>query len=388
MQKERIHALDFIRGIAVLAMLVANVPWHLGSSMSRVHEADVTSVAAWLFQYLIIDQRFMPLFCMLFGAGILLLYPGPTVSASFKKYYLWRMTLLLVIGILHAYVLWPGDILITYAVCGPLLLLFHKSSVRTLLTVGIVLKTVDLIFGEWPALYSNTIEYALFSWWVDYGDAPSTALQAYQGSYLDLFHYNAWRNQFLQWTALPYFRMWNALGFMLIGMAFYKQGILQGKKDRSFYWKMTRTAFFISAPLIVYGVFARIGINSTVGPYLGFTEELPLRNITFRSGCAILSLSVLGLLHLIYPHLSGMVKSACESVGRMALSNYIFQSLFFLILAHGLQWVTFDSLDHDAMLALVLIASICQIGISRIWLKTFKQGPIETIWRKASNLAK
>lgn len=384
----RIHVLDFIRGVAILAMLIANVPWHVGSSMSRVHEADVSSVGAWLLQYLLVDQRFMPLFCMLFGAGLLLLNKSTHLSGSFRTYYLWRMALLLLIGIAHVYLLWPGDILMTYALCGPVLLVFFNKSVRTLLTVGLICKAVDLAFGEWPFLYTNTLRWVLFSWWVDYGDAPSTALQAYQGSYLDLMRYNAWRAQFLQWTAFPYFRMWNALGFMLIGMALFKNGVLQGQKSPAFYRKMMGITCFIGSPLVLYGVLARIGANSTVGPYLGFTHELPLRNITFRTGCAVLSFAVLGGLHLIYPYLAKPVTIAVEAVGRMGLTNYLFHSLFFIILVHSLAWVTFDSLDHDAMLGWVVVVWVIQVSLSLFWLRHFKQGPIEALWRKVSRLAK
>ena len=64
-QANRIDALDFLRGAAILGMLVANVPWHTGNSMSRISDPDVASFTAWLFQYLIIDQRFMPIFAQM-----------------------------------------------------------------------------------------------------------------------------------------------------------------------------------------------------------------------------------------------------------------------------------------------------------------------------------
>jgi len=90
----RIRSLDFLRGLAILGMLVANMPWHVGDSMSRVLDPDMTSVAAWLTQYLFIDQRFMPIFCMLFGAGAVLLAESRQPS-SFTRFYSVRMALLL-----------------------------------------------------------------------------------------------------------------------------------------------------------------------------------------------------------------------------------------------------------------------------------------------------
>lgn len=381
-ERSRITSLDFLRGIAILGMLVANVPWLAGDSMSRVHEADVTSVGAWLLQYLIFDQRFLPIFCMLFGASVYLLAAGSEDDKAFDRYFLRRMAMLLAIGVAHAYLLWPGDILITYAVCGPLLLLFRNQSAWRLIAIGAILKGINLVFGEWPDLYEMSIERVLFSWWVDYGDAPSTIVEAYSGSYRDLFEYNAWRNQFIQWTALPHFRVWSALGFMLIGMGLFKLGILQGRRSARFYRRLLSISLALGAPLIVYGVLARIGINPTVGPFLGFTSELPLRSITFLSGCAVVSLGVMAGIHVAYPTLSKAVKEPVEAVGRMALTNYIFHSVFFFVLFFSLKAIEFDSLDHDGLLLLVMSVWGLQLLLSTAWVRRFKQGPIEALWRR------
>jgi len=381
-EASRITSLDFLRGIAILGMLVANVPWLAGDSMSRVRDADLTSVSAWMLQYLVFDQRFLPVFCMLFGASIYLLSAGCKDDTAFNRYFMRRMAILLAIGVAHAYILWPGDILITYAVCGPLLLLFRGQSAWRLIAAGVVLKGVNLVFGEWPALYEMSIERVLFSWWVDYGEAPSTIVEAYSGSYRDLFEYNAWRNQFIQWTALPHFRMWSALGFMLIGMGLFKLGVLQGLRSDRFYRRMLLISVSLGAPLVVYGVLARIGINPTVGPFLGFTGELPLRSITFLTGCAVVSLGVVAGIQIAYPTLSKAVTEPVEAVGRMALTNYLFHSVFFFVVFFSLKAIEFDSLDHDSLLLLVVSVWGLQLLLSTFWMRRFKQGPIEALWRR------
>lgn len=379
--KSRISSLDFLRGIAVLGMLVANIPWHVGSSMSRVYEADISSVTAWILQYLVFDQRFMPIFCMLFGASLYLIARGNEKTAGFQQYFLRRMAVLLLLGILHAYLLWPGDILITYAFCGVILLTFVSTPVRWLIFFGVLFKGVDLAFGEWPTLYKNSLEYVLFSWWVDYGEAPSTAAAAYAGSYMDLLAYNSWRNQFIQWTALPNFRIWNALGFMLIGMALFRLGILQGHRSAGYYRKMIFVSLLVGLPLVLYGIAARIGVNPTVGSFVGFNHDLPLSNITFRTGCAVVAFSVLGAIHLLYLFVSAHFKTAIENVGKMALSNYIFHSLFFVLIIHTFKLFEFDTLDHDIMFILVILLWAFQIILSAMWLKHHNQGPLEAIWR-------
>ncbi|MEM1188330.1 MAG: DUF418 domain-containing protein [Pseudomonadota bacterium] len=380
----RIRSLDFLRGVAILGMLVANIPWHAGDSMSRVLEPDATSVLAWLLQYLIFDQRFLPIFCMLFGAGALLLAARPKAPSPFAPYFLKRMLILFLIGVLHAYLLWPGDILITYAVCAPFLLLAMPRAPLTLIIAGLLLKSVNMVFNEWPEVYDATVFRLLFGWWVDYGDPPSSIVKAYAGSYADLFAYNTWRNQFIQWTALPYFRIWNALGFMLIGMALFKLGILQGARSRLFYRRMLLIALLAGFPLVAYGVLARVGINPTVGPYLGFTAELPLRNFSFALGCGIGSFAVLGAAHLLFDRYAGLRTEPIERVGRMALSNYLMHSVIFVLVFHTFELLPFYALDHDVMFTLVLGTWILQLGTSWVWMSHFRQGPVEALWRRCT----
>ena len=378
---KRIRSLDFLRGLAILGMLVANIPWHAGDSMSRVSDPDAASVAAWMAQYLIFDQRFLPIFCMLFGAAALLLASRPSTPPTFTPFFLVRMSVLFLIGVAHAYILWPGDILITYAVCAPFLLLSLSASPWRLILIGVALKGIGLVFGQWPEVYDATVRWVLFSWWVDYGPEPSTIVEAYAGGYSELFRYNAWRNQFIQWTALPYFRVWNALGFMLIGMGLYKLGVLQGARSAAFYRRMTALALVLGAPFVLYGVVARVGVNPTVGPYLGYTSELPLRSLTFLVGCAVTSFAVLGGAHLVFKRHCGPLTAPVERVGRMALTNYLLHSVVFLGVFHVFKLLPFDRLDHDALFALVLATWAFQIVFSGMWLSRFKQGPVEAAWR-------
>lgn len=105
-EKIRNETLDFLRGIAILGMLVANVPWHVGNSMSRVIEPSTSSITAWLIQYLVFDSRFLPIFCFLFGAGFWILLQRSETFRAFYPGYLKRMLVLFMIGVAHAYLLW------------------------------------------------------------------------------------------------------------------------------------------------------------------------------------------------------------------------------------------------------------------------------------------
>jgi len=172
---------------------------------------------------------------------------------------------------------------------------------------------------------------------------------------------------------------------MLIGMGLFKLGVLQGDRPTTYYRRMILIALSLGAPLVVYGVVARIGINPTVGPYLGFTEQLPYRYVTFNIGCALTSFAVLGAGLLLHASNKARFAHAIECVGRMALTNYLMHSLIFVLLFHSAALLPFDQLDHDAMLLLVVGTWALQITMSMLWLRYFSQGPIETIWRKATD---
>ncbi len=381
--RERIDSLDFLRGVAILGMLFVNIPWHAGTSMSRVHEADFLSVGAWLLQYVIVDQRFMPIFAMLFGAGFLILSEGRENTPGFKAYIFRRMGVLFVIGLAHAYLIWSGDILINYALCGPLLLLFYRLSPAQLFGFAIAFKLLHLAILQWPIIYDATLHRLLFAWWLEIGDAPMTEAAAYAGSYSDLLRYNVWRNQFIQWTAMLDYRVWNALSFMLAGMALYKLKVLSGAAPGIVYRRTFVVSIIVGAPFLIYGIVGRVGEIESVSAYFGFQRDLSFTSLSHNVGTAITAFAMLSALLLWYNAApASRVISMLRAVGRMALSNYVMQSLIFFIIFAMLEWVPYDSLDPDERLVWAIFIWIFQIGFSVMWLNFFSMGPLESLWRR------
>lgn len=381
--KERIDSLDYLRGVAILGMLFVNIPWHTGTSMSHIHSADFSSVAAWLLQYVVIDQRFMPIFGMLFGAGFLILSEGRARSPGFNAYVFRRMGVLLAIGVAHAYLIWPGDILINYALCGPILLLFYQMSAKRLLIYAVVFKTIHLSLFLFPAIYEQTFHRVLFAWWLEIGEAPMSESAAYAGSYADLFRYNAWRNQFIQWTAMLDYRIWNALAFMIAGMGLYKLNILSGSQPKIFYYRMLKISLALGSPLLVYGVLGRIGGDEAVSAFVGLYTSLPYSGLSYQLGTTITAISMLsGLLLLFTTRPDTHFIRLMRSVGRMALSNYIFQSLIFFVIFAMLELVPYDVLDPDERLLWAVAIWFIQIATSSWWMRNYSMGPLESIWRR------
>ena len=144
LEAERIQSIDVLRGFALLGILVMNV-----QSFAMIDSAykipttygDFQGVnyCVWLLSHLFADQKFMTIFSMLFGAGIVLMSrrrekTGLRPAAVHYR----RMGVLLLFGLLHAYLLWYGDILVTYALCGMPAFLFRKVRPRRVILLGIL----------------------------------------------------------------------------------------------------------------------------------------------------------------------------------------------------------------------------------------------------------
>ena len=154
--ENRIHSLDLLRGFAVLGILIMNI-----TSFSQINMAYMNpKIGAGLegynqyfhaFNFIFADTRFMSIFSILFGAGVVLFTQrieakGERVAALHYR----RMFWLLLFGLIHAYFIWAGDILVAYAICGSLVFFFRKKSIRTLLPCFLVvlriLRVALLIF--------------------------------------------------------------------------------------------------------------------------------------------------------------------------------------------------------------------------------------------------
>lgn len=380
MTERRLASLDLIRGFAILGMLWVNVPWHIGDSMSRVDPPTASNLAIWLGQYLLVSDKMQPIFAMLFGAGIALQFEraerrGTPYEPIFRR----RMAWLFAIGVAHAYLIWPGDILITYSLCGVLIYRFRDWSFRRLVLVGAAIKGVNLVFLQWPDAYDATLYRLLFAWWFDAGPEPMSGVEAYAGSYRDLLRWNAWRNQTIQWTAMPYFRFWGSCGPMLIGMALIRLPLLRSDCSPRLCLRFAAIAAAIGLPPMLYGLLGKIGHNETVGPALGFTRELPLSTPAFAAGSFFVALVYLALA-AAFAQRTTLLGSSLAAVGRTALTNYIAQSVICLLLLRA--GVTWNTWDQSEQLRLTAVLWVVEPLASLAWLRVYSQGPLEWAWRR------
>lgn len=386
---ERIASVDILRGFAVLGILIVNM-----AGFARVPSAYMNPTSGGAFEgldvwiwsviYLFADTKFISIFSMLFGAGIAMMSDraaGRGLSGARLHYR--RQFWLLVIGLAHAYLIWHGDVLVAYALCGFLLYPLRRLRPRRLLWVGGC--AVAFVVPFW-ALAGMSIPYwpeaerlAAAAEWAPPSEVLDAEVAAFRGSWAGQLPVRAPIAFTLETTAFLGFFVWRAGGLMLVGMALYELGVLTAKRSAAFYRRMAVLGGAAGLPLAAAGVAYKLHHSfawekamfqgalfnyvGSIGVFLGYVGLVVL---AIRSGR-------LPALH-----------KPLAAVGRMALTNYIAQSLIctFVFYGHGLGLLERMSAAGQVGVAVAIWG--LQLAWSPWWLNRFRFGPLEWLWRTAS----
>ncbi len=368
----RITNLDTVRGVATLGILVMNAV-SFGLPDAAYFNLDAAGSTTWLDWAIgvggeiVVDQKTMALFSMLFGAGIVLF--GDRASANpaapgrprgmIRRVFgpagglsLWRNLLLLGIGLVHSY-FWEGDVLVVYAICAPVLLVLAQRSARTLVITGTALVSSSALFAVGAQTEIPPDGAGLGSYWfVDggtIGDAAGLFLLA------DFFL--------------------RSLGMMLIGVALYRMDVMQGLRPAAYYQRMVRLGLAVGLPLAIAGVSWQLA--SDFAPGVALVGQAPNTLATIP-----LALAYLGLITLWNMRSDSALQHRVRAVGRMALTNYLSQT------ALGLAWfghvMTSNTNSRTDVVGFVVAVWILQLLWSPWWLERFRFGPAEWLWRCAT----
>lgn len=223
-----------MRGVVILMILVININYFSTPSLPRYNPlafGDFTAADkwTWLFEYALVKQRFMALLSILYGAGIVL-FANKYIKQGLTptKPFLMRSVLLLVFGLLHAYLIWDGDILVAYALCGMVVFWLRNLRPALLIIIGFTLALGSVA----PYIYDSIL--AIFDppttspYWSADAETQQKMLNAYKGSWWQL---TADRIEVAierqTWDFL-YFTLWRTSGLMMVGMGLVKVGFLVG----------------------------------------------------------------------------------------------------------------------------------------------------------------
>lgn len=386
--RERIISLDVLRGFAVLGILLMNV-----QSFSMIGAAYLNPTAygeltglnycVWYGSHLLADSKFISIFSMLFGAGILLMSDRcEQTGRSAIDLHTRRMFGLLLIGLVHAYVFWAGDILVSYAIVGMIVFWFRRLSPVTLCVLGLlsvgIRGAAEYMFGiTMPHWGEASVEALRNSDWQPNAEFVEAELAAYRGDWLHQSSYRIPAVIMMQFFVLPTLIGWRVGGMMLLGMALFRWQILTGQRRRRVYRRLFWFGMAIGLPLIAWGVH-RNHLAEWRIEYSMFFGLLPN-----YFGSVAVAIAFIGLVELIRRGRWGTrVTQWLAPVGRMALTNYLGQTLICTTLFYGHGLGLFGSVSRVEQLLIVLAVWAFQLVFSRLWLTYFKFGPAEYGWRR------
>ncbi len=385
-ESERIVLLDVLRGFALLGILLMNIQ---SFSMTGAAYFNPTSFGSlkggdywsWLLSHLLADQKFMTIFSMLFGAGVILMWQRAEHAGrrSGGLHYR-RMIWVCVFGLAHAYLLWYGDVLFIYGVCGMLVYWFRRRTVRTLLILGLLSLAVSsglylmagLSMQYWPPEAREGFASGI---WSPPASKIDEEIAAYRGGWSAQMKVRVPAALSMHTQAFFFWALWRAGGLMLIGMGMYKLGIFSGHRSLRFYWVLVGAGILVGLPLVAYGV------------HRNFAEDWQPARFFLGSqynywGSLLISLAWIGLVVIAYRQgWFSHLMQRFAAVGRLAFSNYLLHTLICTTIFYGHGLGLFGDVSRTVQLLIVAGIWILQLGISPVWLRHFRYGPFEWIWR-------
>jgi uncharacterized protein len=416
--RERIFALDALRGVAVLGILLMNITEfglpNAYTEPSISGGATGADLWTWVITAFFFEGTMRGLFTILFGAGVVL-YTSRLERAGVGLYsadlYFRRNMWLIVFGLCNAYVLlWDGDILFFYGVVGMFLYVFRHLSAKALLLFAIPLLCVQTLSGI--ADYSKFADLQERVGQAQLLQAEGKALTEDQQADLDEFKdrmtdakpsqqeidktieqmRGGWSSAlehvaksafFLESEFFYTLGFWECIGMMLLGMALFKSGALTAQWSNGAYWTMLIVGWGIG--FTVNGIETAYQLNA----HFDVTSVSIANQITYDLGRIPLTLGHLAFVMLLIK--SGLFRGAFRvlaSTGQMALTNYLAQSVICLVIFTGVGFALYGKLQRHQLYYVVFAIWAVQLAWSPWWLAHHRFGPMEWLWRSLTRWEK
>ncbi len=371
---ERIQSLDLIRGVAILGILFMNIlamAAPMEAYYSPVWREGLSTLEIPLFhlQSLLFESRFMSMFSMLFGVGLYIQYQSALAKGLAAKSRLYsRLRWLLLFGLLHGFLLFVGDILVLYSLCGFVLVWLLASSNRKQLVLAIVF----LCIGQ-------LIMLALMAWVYLKGEPmmldqlPLTAEVLAERQQLWTSYPARLHAQFTEFGQillfLPVAGIWHNTALMLIGILLYKHGFFT--QARALPWGLASLALGFALGGLVQMMRVNLGLDSE----MGFASMMLMMIAGLFSAIGYCALLVL------VANKAHWLVALLKQAGRMAFTLYIGQSLVVYLLFVWLLPHLWGQLGRPELLSLALALSVLQLWFANYWVQKYGQGPLEKLWR-------
>lgn len=372
-KQQRIVTLDIIRGFALLGIFLVNIP-ALHSPAFMIQHPDYTGMNYWLdvFLQMFVHTKFYTIFSFLFGLGFyIFMSRAEQKGLNMNRLFSRRLFVLLLFGAIHLIFIWYGDILHTYAITGFLLLLFYNRKPKTPL-----IWAFSLLF----------VFHALFS--LQFFVPASTfeelaATESQIKEYVDMYEngsYLEWVSYRFQTEVIPLLlktplKLFTILAMFLLGLYAGKIGIFQPDSPHLKMVKnIWKTTLLLSIPLVSIVAVFKLNLID-----LGVYQDIGIFLVTSLSGLSLCFFYISSITLLLRKKQWQRILRPLGYVGQMALTNYISQTLISVFI--------FLVLGYFGKISLVTGTFIClgiylfQVVFSYVWLKYFKYGPLEWLWR-------
>jgi len=393
-KEERIDFLDIIRGIAIFFIFAANIIYFSGFFFfpedGHIPFTDL-AIDPYIdfISFTLIDGKFYSIFSLLFGIGCAIQFNKLNkYSKPFAPFFRRRMFWLLIIGLIHLCLFWLGDILTLYALLGFVLIWFVNMSNKKLITWAIILILIPLV--NWFIIHVANFNYPMHLYQINTKYAENMGFKMVEWQGVMRFDMQAY---LLNEDIIEFFKMNLGNAFIRIGnilregrifkvLGIFLLGVWAGRKiinedllnNTKFLKKVALWGVCIGLPISIF----RTYIEFFSGPELIWNF---LNTLSYAFGTVPLAMGYAALLALIYRKGYKLLYWFAP-VGKTALSNYIFQTFIAITIFYGIGFGYTGKFGITFIMGITLTIFIFQIVMSTWWLKHFKFGPLEWIWRQ------
>ncbi|MDX6021855.1 DUF418 domain-containing protein YeiB [Scandinavium sp. V105_16] len=369
---ERNVTLDFVRGVAILGILLLNIAAFGLPKAAYLNPAwygEITRRDAWTWAILDLfaQVKFLTLFALLFGAGLQLLLPRG------KRWIQSRLSLLALLGFAHGLLLWDGDILLAYALVGLVCwrMVREAPSAKSMFNTGVVLYLIGIAVLLFLGLISGDAPNR--SWIPDIANLQYEHDWKLKGGFEAVSNRADMLSDSLLALGAQY--GWQLAGMMLMGAALMRSGWLKGQFSLTHYRRVGALLIIIGLMINLPAVIAQWQL-AWAYRWCAFLLQAP-RELS----APFQTIGYAALAYGFWPQIcSSRLVGAISCVGRMALSNYLLQTLICTTLFY--RFDLFMKFDRLTLLALVPAIWLVNILFSVIWLRYCRQGPVEWLWRQ------
>ncbi len=390
---QRIPVIDILRGFAIFGILLVNMEFFNNSVFSYVIGLDkpnnvIDQLGRWFIAFFG-EGKFYSIFAFLFGLGMAIqLHRAQEKGTRFAPFFLKRMLILLLIGLIHAYLFWTGDILILYSVLGiALVLLFRNCRPKTLFIWTLVCLSIPILingalfgivelgkmapdgekmmtktFAEQEDILKSAADKA------DHTYAAGTFVEITRQRIGDMnYMYSLWP-----------FMVFNILAMFLLGLAVGKKRIFDNIQDNL---PLIRKVLIWGLIVGVMGNLLYVVAGESAHRFIP-SAPLMISLIGQTFGAPALALFYMASITLLSQKPSWQPRlNPLASVGRMAITNYLLQTVICTFLFYGYGFGLYGKIGVAAGILLTVLIYLIQIPTSVWWLKRFRFGPVEWVWR-------